>query len=95
MSTHCMQTRDDIRLLGNGASIVAPQTCDGRRGYFENNLAERNRLPGAADAEETGRPPPEHRGRCEVGRQLRRQGRPDLPDRLERRLEPARVQGMT
>ena len=38
--THCMQTHDDIMLLGNGANIVAMQSYDGQRGYFENNLAD-------------------------------------------------------
>ncbi|TMG80969.1 MAG: hypothetical protein E6H77_01595, partial [Betaproteobacteria bacterium] len=36
--THCMQIADDIMLLGNGANIVAMQSYDSQRGYFENNL---------------------------------------------------------
>jgi hypothetical protein len=38
--THCIQTSDDIMLLGNGANIVAMQSYDSQRGYFENNLAD-------------------------------------------------------
>ncbi|MFN2645428.1 MAG: LVIVD repeat-containing protein [Burkholderiales bacterium] len=38
--THCIQTADDLMLLGNGANIVAMQSYDGQRGYFENNLAD-------------------------------------------------------
>jgi len=38
--THCMQIADDIMLLGNGANIVAMQSYDSQRGYFENNLAD-------------------------------------------------------
>ena len=38
--THCMQIADDVMLLGNGANIVAMQSYDSQRGYFENNLAD-------------------------------------------------------
>ena len=38
--THCLQIADDIMLLGNGANIVAMQSYDSQRGYFENNLAD-------------------------------------------------------
>jgi hypothetical protein len=38
--THCIQISDDIMLLGNGANIVAMQSYDSQRGYFENNLAD-------------------------------------------------------
>jgi hypothetical protein len=38
--THCLQIADDIMLLGNGANIVAMQSYDNQRGYFENNLAD-------------------------------------------------------
>src|SRR5437899_3844581 len=38
--THCIQTSDDVMLLGNGANIVAMQSYDNQRGYFENNLAD-------------------------------------------------------
>src|SRR4051812_19660809 len=38
--THQMQSSDDILLLGNGTNIVAMQSYDGLRGYFENNLAD-------------------------------------------------------
>jgi hypothetical protein len=38
--THQMQTHEDILLLANGANIVASQSYDGLRGYFENNLAD-------------------------------------------------------
>src|SRR5438105_2106394 len=38
--THCIQTSDDLMLLGNGANIVAMQSYDSQRGYFENNLAD-------------------------------------------------------
>lgn len=38
--THQMQNSEDILLLANGANIVAMQSYDGQRGYFENNLAD-------------------------------------------------------
>jgi hypothetical protein len=38
--THCLQISDDVMLLGNGANIVAMQSYDNQRGYFENNLAD-------------------------------------------------------
>ena len=38
--THCIQTSEDLMLLGNGANIVAMQSYDSQRGYFENNLAD-------------------------------------------------------
>jgi hypothetical protein len=38
--THQMQNHEDIMLLANGANIVAMQSYDGQRGYFENNLAD-------------------------------------------------------
>jgi hypothetical protein len=38
--THCLKTANDLMLLGNGANIVAMQSYDGQRGYFENNLAD-------------------------------------------------------
>jgi hypothetical protein len=38
--THCIQIADDVMLLGNGANIVAMQSYDSQRGYFENNLAD-------------------------------------------------------
>jgi hypothetical protein len=38
--THCIQISDDLMLLGNGANIVAMQSYDNQRGYFENNLAD-------------------------------------------------------
>jgi len=38
--THQMQNHGDIMLLANGANIVAMQSYDGQRGYFENNLAD-------------------------------------------------------
>src|SRR5438552_14124468 len=36
--THQLQTAEDLLLLANGANIVAMQSYDGMRGYFENNL---------------------------------------------------------
>jgi len=38
--THVMQVADDVMLLGNGANIVAMQSYDSMRGYFENTLAD-------------------------------------------------------
>ena len=35
--THQLQNHDDIMLVANGANIVAMQSYDGLRGYFENN----------------------------------------------------------
>src|SRR6266487_278640 len=37
--THHLQVADDVMLLANGANIVAMQSYDNMRGYFENNLA--------------------------------------------------------
>ena len=38
--THQLQTANDLLLAANGANIVAMQSYDGQRGYFENNLAD-------------------------------------------------------
>ena len=38
--THQLQTANDILLAANGANIVAMQSYDSQRGYFENNLAD-------------------------------------------------------
>jgi len=38
--THHLQVADDVMLLANGANIVAMQSYDNMRGYFENNLAD-------------------------------------------------------
>ena len=38
--THHLQVADDLMLLANGANIVAMQSYDGMRGYFENTLAD-------------------------------------------------------
>src|SRR6266700_1800840 len=38
--THHLQVSDDLLLLANGANIVAMQSYDNMRGYFENNLAD-------------------------------------------------------
>ncbi|MBV8030298.1 MAG: hypothetical protein JO035_02195 [Betaproteobacteria bacterium] len=38
--THQLQVAEDIMLLANGANIVALQSYDTQRGYFENNLAD-------------------------------------------------------
>jgi hypothetical protein len=38
--THQLQVAEDLMLLANGANIVAMQSYDGLRGYFENNLAD-------------------------------------------------------
>jgi hypothetical protein len=38
--THVLQVVDDVMLLGNGANIVAMQSYDSMRGYFENTLAD-------------------------------------------------------
>src|SRR5712691_6626203 len=38
--THHLQVADDVLLLANGANIVAAQSYDNLRGYFENNLAD-------------------------------------------------------
>src|SRR5262245_28666356 len=36
--THHLQVAEDLLLLANGANIVAMQSYDNLRGYFENNL---------------------------------------------------------
>src|SRR5882757_7926189 len=38
--THQLQTAEDMLLLANGANIVAMQSYDSMRGYFENNLVD-------------------------------------------------------
>src|SRR6266705_4177633 len=38
--THHLQVANDLMLLANGANIVAMQSYDNMRGYFENNLAD-------------------------------------------------------
>lgn len=38
--THHLQVAEDLLLLGNGANIVAMQSYDTLRGYFENALAD-------------------------------------------------------
>jgi len=38
--THHLQVAEDMLLLANGANIVAMQSYDNMRGYFENNLAD-------------------------------------------------------
>jgi hypothetical protein len=38
--THHIQTSGDMLLAANGANIVAMQSYDNMRGYFENNLAD-------------------------------------------------------
>lgn len=38
--THHQQVADDLMLLANGANIVAMQSYDNMRGYFENTLAD-------------------------------------------------------
>src|SRR5215471_9500227 len=38
--THHLQVSDDLLLLANGANLVAMQSYDNIRGYFENALAD-------------------------------------------------------
>src|SRR6185312_14803719 len=38
--THHLQVSDDLLLLANGANIVAMQSYDNMRGYFENTLVD-------------------------------------------------------
>src|SRR5678810_195449 len=38
--THHLQVADDVMLLANGANIVAMQSYDNLRGYFENALVD-------------------------------------------------------
>src|SRR5260370_11566401 len=38
--THHLQVSDDLLLLANGANIVAMQSYDDQRGYFENALVD-------------------------------------------------------
>ena len=42
--THQMQNHDDILLLANGANIVAMQSYNDQRGYFENKDRKSTRL---------------------------------------------------
>src|SRR6476660_6891300 len=38
--THHLQVSDDLLLLANGANIIAMQSYDNMRGYFENTLVD-------------------------------------------------------
>ena len=43
--THHLQVADDLLLLANGANIVAMQSYDNMRGYFENNARRQHHQP--------------------------------------------------
>ena len=38
--THQLQAANDLLIAANGANVVALQSYDNQRGYFENNLAD-------------------------------------------------------
>lgn len=58
--THQMQTSGDYLLLANGANIVAMQSYDGMRGYFENNpvdtLTKRTKFRSGMSVHDISRP---------------------------------------
>ena len=59
--THHMQAADDLLLLANGANIVAMQSYDDLRGYFENVLADsitnRKKFRSGLSIHDISRPP--------------------------------------
>jgi hypothetical protein len=59
--THHLQTSDDLLLLANGANIVAMQSYDNLRSYFENNLADsitnRKKFRSGLSIHDISRPP--------------------------------------
>src|SRR4026209_46190 len=59
--THHLQVADDVMLLANGANIVAMQSYDSMRGYFENNLVDsitnRKKFRSGLSIHDISRPP--------------------------------------
>jgi hypothetical protein len=59
--THHLQVADDLLLLANGANIVAMQSYDNLRGYFENSLADsitnRKKFRSGLSIHDISRPP--------------------------------------
>jgi hypothetical protein len=59
--THHMQVAEDLMLLANGANIVAMQSYDNLRGYFENSLADsitnRKKFRSGLSIHDISRPP--------------------------------------
>ena len=59
--THHLQVADDLLLLANGANIVAMQSYDNMRGYFENALADsitnRKKFRSGLSIHDISRPP--------------------------------------
>src|SRR2546421_4304241 len=59
--THQMQSANDLLLVANGANIVAMQSYDNLRGYFENNLADsitqRKKFRSGLSIHDISRPP--------------------------------------
>lgn len=59
--THHLQVAEDLLLLGNGANIVAMQSYDTMRGYFENALADsitdRKKFRSGLSIHDISRPP--------------------------------------
>src|SRR5437660_9341210 len=59
--THHLQVADDVMLLANGANIVAMQSYDNLRGYFENSLADsitsRKKFRSGLSIHDISRPP--------------------------------------
>jgi hypothetical protein len=59
--THHLQVAEDLMLLANGANIVAMQSYDNLRGYFENSLADsitnRKKFRSGLSIHDISRPP--------------------------------------
>src|SRR5689334_4459488 len=59
--THHLQVAEDMLLLANGANIVAMQSYDNVRGYFENSLADsitnRKKFRSGLSIHDISRPP--------------------------------------
>ena len=59
--THHLQVAEDMMLLANGANIVAMQSYDNLRGYFENSLADsitnRKKFRSGLSIHDLSRPP--------------------------------------
>ena len=86
--THHLQVSDDLLLLANGANIVAMQSYDDMRGYFENTLADsitnRKKFRSGLSIHDISRPGEMKRDR--VSRNARIRHQPPVVDRRPLRL---------
>ncbi len=86
--THHLQVSDDLLLLANGANIVAMQSYDDMRGYFENTLADsitnRKKFRSGLSIHDISRPGEMQRDRLSRDARVRHQ--PPVVDRRPLRL---------